>query len=204
MGICALRANCLSAVCVLQRVAVCCSMLQCVAGYLHVARELLVCGMCVTVCCSVLQHVAVCCSTSQCVAVRCSALQYVAGYLHTVRELLVCSMCVALVCCSMLQCVSGHLHVARELLVSGMCIAVCCSVGQCVTSLCSVLQCSALQDTCVLRVNCSSTVFVWCSVFCMLQSVAECCSMLQGTRALRANWFYVECVCAECCGPVHM
>ena len=48
--------------CVLQCVAVCCSVLQCVA----------VCGsvlQCVAVCCSVLQCVAVCCSVLQCVAV---------------------------------------------------------------------------------------------------------------------------------------
>jgi len=38
--------------CVLQRVAVCCSVLQCAA-----------------VCCSVLQYVAICCTVLQCVAV---------------------------------------------------------------------------------------------------------------------------------------
>ena len=43
--------------CVLQCVAVCCSVLQCVA-----------------VCCSVLQYVAVCCSVLQCVAVCCNVL----------------------------------------------------------------------------------------------------------------------------------
>jgi hypothetical protein len=42
----------------LQRVTVCCNVLQCVA-----------------VCCSVLQCVAVCCNVSQCVAVCCSVLQ---------------------------------------------------------------------------------------------------------------------------------
>jgi len=122
-----------------------------------------------------------------------------------VRELLVCSMCVALVCCSMLQCVSGHLHVARELLVSGMCIAVCCSVGQCVTSLCSVLQCSALQDTCVLRVNCSSTVFVWCSVFWY---VAECCRVLQyvarHSRVARELVLCGMCVCRVLRSSAHV
>ena len=44
--------------CVLQCVAVCCSILQCVA-----------------VCCSVLQCVAVCCCELQCVAVCCSACE---------------------------------------------------------------------------------------------------------------------------------
>ena len=46
-------------VCLLQCVAVCCSVLQCVA-----------------VCCSVLQCVAVCCSVLRCVAVCCSVLQH--------------------------------------------------------------------------------------------------------------------------------
>ena len=45
------------AVCVLQRFAVCCSVL-------HYAA----------VCCSVLQHVAACCSVLQCAALCCSAL----------------------------------------------------------------------------------------------------------------------------------
>jgi len=93
-------------VCVLQCVAVCCSVLQCVAvsvGTLitpqnashqtsHV-RCVCVCDVlwcvlqCIAVCCRV-QGVTVCCSVLQCVAVCCSVLQ-----------------CVA-VCCS----VSGHSH----------------------------------------------------------------------------------------------
>ena len=101
-------------------VAVCCSVLQCVAvtwimhtaahcnTLLHVAvtRDSFVSHYpCVAVCCSVLQCVAVCCSVLQCVAVCCSVLQ-----------------CVA-VCCSVLQCV-----------------AVCCCVLQYVAVCCSVLQ----------------------------------------------------------------
>ena len=54
--------------CVLQCVAVCCSVLQCVAVCCSVLQ-------CVAVCCSVLQCVAVCCSVLQCVAVCCSVLQ---------------------------------------------------------------------------------------------------------------------------------
>ena len=46
-------------------VAVCCSVLQCVA----------VCVACVAVCCSVLQCVAVCCCVLQCGAAYCSVLQ---------------------------------------------------------------------------------------------------------------------------------
>jgi len=67
----------------LQYVAVCCSVLQCVAvcrsrrpttciydapGYTYLCREM----QCVAVCCSVLQCVAVCCSVLQCVAVCCT------------------------------------------------------------------------------------------------------------------------------------
>jgi len=59
---------------VLQTVAVCCSVLQCVAleetfamGHAYVTG----------VCCNVLQSVAVCCSVLQCVAVCCSVLQSV-------------------------------------------------------------------------------------------------------------------------------
>ena len=46
-------------------IAVCCSVLQCVASCRSVLQ-------CVVVCCSVLQCVAVCCSVLQCVAVCCS------------------------------------------------------------------------------------------------------------------------------------
>jgi len=57
--------------CVLQCVAVCCSVLQCAAVCCSVLQ-------CVAACCSVLQCVAVCCSMLQCVAECCSVLQYVA------------------------------------------------------------------------------------------------------------------------------
>jgi len=115
---------------VLQRVAVCCSALQCDDEYCHRHRA----ARNVAVCCSVLQRVAVCCSVVvstviaielskpvlQCAAVRCSVLQ-----------------CVA-VCCSVSQCV-----------------AVCYSVSQCVASddehlsllySCPHLQCVAVCD----------------------------------------------------------
>jgi len=54
---------------VLQCVAVCCSVLQCVDchNFHHVFTG--VPDLCVAVCCSVLQCVAVCCSVLQCVAV---------------------------------------------------------------------------------------------------------------------------------------
>jgi len=77
---------------VLQCAAVCCSMLQRVAGGND--KELrLSYGVaqvkCLAVCCSVLQCVAVCCGVLQCVAVYCGVLQRVA------------------VCCSVLQRVAG-------------------------------------------------------------------------------------------------
>ena len=72
-------------------VAVCCSVLQCVAVLQRVAVNVLqtpgslaaairgdaygIVLQCVAVCCSVLQCVAVCCSVLQCVAVCCSVLR---------------------------------------------------------------------------------------------------------------------------------
>jgi len=120
-------------VCVLQRVAACCSVLQCDAA-----------------CCSVFHSVAVryerdvsvssitwcaCCSVMHSVAECCSVLQYridVAGGVHI--HYMVCLRCGVLqrvaVRCSVLQCV-----------------AECCSVLQCVAVWCSVLQwIFALQD----------------------------------------------------------
>ena len=55
--------------CVLQCVAVCCSVVQCGAVCCSVVQ-------CVAVCRSVLQCGAVCCSVVQCVAVCCSVLQH--------------------------------------------------------------------------------------------------------------------------------
>jgi len=88
-------------------VAVCCSMLRCVAVVSLCMRSVAVCCsvlLCVAACCSVLQGMSVCCSgriyrrpTWQCVTVCCIVLQYVA------------------VCCSALLCVAaasfvGALH----------------------------------------------------------------------------------------------
>ena len=118
----------------LQNVAVCCSLLQCVNDIRIVEALQHVATHCIATCCSVLQcvndntlycnvllHVAVrvpllqcvavCCSVLQCVAVCCSMLQYVA------------------VCCSMLQYV-----------------AVCCSVLHCNAMCCYVLQCFYNED----------------------------------------------------------
>jgi len=79
----------------LQRVTVCCNVLQCVAVCCSVLQCVAVCCsvlQCIAVCCSVLQCVAVCCSVLQCVAVCCSVLQCVAMYRSVLQ-------CVA-VCCS--------------------------------------------------------------------------------------------------------
>jgi len=75
--------------CVLQCVAVCCSVLQCVGAQKRaiVWRENMPSFF--GVCCSVLQCVAVCCSVLQCVAVCCSVLKCVAvcwcTCLHSVK-----------------------------------------------------------------------------------------------------------------------
>ena len=89
-------------------VAVCCSVLQCVAVWtraVYSSQDL------------ALQNVAVCRSVLQCVAVPCSVLQCVAECCRVLQSVAECCrvlQCVA-VCCSVLQCV-----------------AVCCSVLQCV------------------------------------------------------------------------
>ena len=57
---------------VLQRVAVYCSVLQCVAVSKYDVNRSLSTQICDVMCCSMLQCVAVCCSVLQCVAVRCS------------------------------------------------------------------------------------------------------------------------------------
>jgi len=74
----------------LKHVAVCCSVLQCVAECFGVLQSDTQCDYrgeeknfwqivsfhgCVAVCCSVMQCVAVCCSALQCVALYCSMLQ---------------------------------------------------------------------------------------------------------------------------------
>ena len=85
----------------LQCVAVCCSVLQCVVLFSSCCSDSIsavIGSVCVTlqsivecssvlhyvvvvaVCCSVLQSIAVCCSVMQCAAVRCSVLQSIAVY----------------------------------------------------------------------------------------------------------------------------
>ena len=114
---------------VVQSVAVCCSLLWCVAVCCNVAvaavdpviRETLV--SCVALCRSVLQCVAVCCSVLQCVPVCCSVLQCV----------VVCCRVLLMWLLRLLQPLSPSFvrpwfHVLQ-------CVAVCCTVLQCVVVL---------------------------------------------------------------------
>jgi len=119
---------------VLQRVAVCCSVLQCVSTSTSVVtayyswlrkgtmNQVSVKPLqCVAVSCSMLQCVAVCCSMLHCAALCCAVLQYAfqvsfrkktqwlpCGKCNTdVRVAVCCSVLQrAAVCCSVLQCVA--------------------------------------------------------------------------------------------------
>ena len=72
--------QCVAVCCsVLQRVVVCCSVLQCVEVCCSVLQR-------VVVCYSLLQCVAVCCSVLQYVTACCSVLQSVAGYTYIHRN----------------------------------------------------------------------------------------------------------------------
>jgi len=97
-----------------QRVAVCCSVLQCVAvrcSVLHTAKDTSPVAarhplQCAAVCCSVLQCVAVCCSVLQCIAVCCRVLHTAKdtspdeGVARAERGECVClSMCLSLCVC---------------------------------------------------------------------------------------------------------
>jgi len=118
---------------VLQRVAACCSVLNCVSVVVactlvgDFAKQILL--QCLAVCCSVLQCVAVCCSVLQRVA-ACfgSSCLHVGWRLYKTDPVAVF--------CSVLQCV-----------------AVCCSVLQCVAVCCSVLQCVSAVVACILVGN---------------------------------------------------
>jgi len=108
---------------------VCCIVLQCVAGCCGVVQCVLqeyyfVLKRCVAVCGSVWQGGAVCCSVVQCVAVCCIVLQ---EYYWRPDK----------VCCSVLQGVEGCCGVVQRVLqeyyfVLKRRVAVCCRVVQCV------------------------------------------------------------------------
>ena len=144
---------CCSACCrVLQCVAVSCSV---VAGHNEDERtsnEAEIRYIYVAVCCSVLQCVAVCCSVLQCVAVCWSVLQYVAvccsaccsvvqrGIQHDIGSVLQCIAVCCSACCSVVQ--RGIQHNIGSVL---QCVAVSYNVSQCVAVCCSVRQCVAVR-----------------------------------------------------------
>jgi len=154
--------------CMLQCVAVWCSVVQCVAVCCSVLQ-------CVAVCCSVLQCVAVCCGVLQCVAVCCSVLQ-----------------CVAL-CCSVLQCVAVCCSVMQHL-----CIHAPLSFGErhfdglgktlqpaahCNTLQHTATHCNTLQHT---ATHCSTVhrTVTHCNT---LQHTATHCNTLQHTATQYLN-----------------
>jgi len=130
---------------VLQCVAVCCSVLQCVAAEAKSSQQSIkLCStcVCVAVCCNVLQWIAVRCSALQCVAVCCSVLQLRQRHKHIPQNsaapvyVLQCiAMRVAVyvaVCCSVLQFVAAAVTSCHKTLQS---LYMCCSMLQ------RVLQC---------------------------------------------------------------
>jgi len=141
---------CTFILCVLQCVAVCCSVLRCVAVCCSVLLR-------VAVCCSVLQRVAVYCSVEQCGAVCCGMLWCVAAYCSVLQR--VASWC------SMLQRAADNLVHIRS-----VCVAVRCSVLQ---RVCSLLQCVASCCSMLQTIN------WYTSISCVLQCLAVCCSVLQ-------------------------
>jgi len=157
---------------VLQCVAVCCSVLQCVADTKAIHQWCLIWNtvmstwLCVAVCHSVLQCVAVCCSVLQIRRPCTSDVSYDIPLWAPGCVL----QCVA-VCCSVLQCVAvccryeDHIPGLYKWRLKGktvswsvlecvgvcwsvlrvlQCVAVCCIVLQCVAVCCSVLQCVAV------------------------------------------------------------
>jgi len=157
-----------------QYVAVCCSMLQCVAvccvhvlGLKRVEERLSSLSVlmlrrceCVAVCCSMLQYVAVCC-------------MYVYGFKEDMGKIIE-SVCAGVV--QMCVCCIYVLH---------LCVAVRCGVLQCVAVCCSVLHCmyelGLRKDYRVYLCWFCAGVYVLhvCVAVCYgaLQCVVLCCSM---------------------------
>ena len=113
---------------VLQFVASCCSVLQCVALWISKENVLVESQRCAAVCCMVLHGVAVCCSFGF-ENVCCSMVQHDA------------------MCCSVLQCVVVWISNTSLLRPRGVLkrAAACCSVLQRVAACCIVLQCIAVE-----------------------------------------------------------
>jgi len=141
---------------VLQCVAACCSVLQCVAAVVvyvvscHLVvwhdtsqldiskRKLYMICQCVAVCCSVLQCVAVCCSVLQYVAVCCSVLQRVAVFFLIESNLLPEEHTATY--CKTLQHTAKHCNtldiLKYQLYIICQCVAAKCSMLQCVAVCC--------------------------------------------------------------------
>ena len=135
----------------------------------------------VAVCCSVLQWVAVCCvlCLDACVTVRYLMIEHKGWIPAPLRLHRVAVSCSELQC-SVLQCVAvcdmGQSHIYVDLTkctgyvstehkgsipvhLRLQCVAVCCSVSQHVTAYCSVLQCVTVRAVCqpLIRGKCSLT-----------------------------------------------
>ena len=163
----------------------------------------------VAVYCSVLQCVAVCCSVLQCVAVRCIALQHVAAcccetcLIHT----LIVPHIIAILIATQLQgdgkqCVAAHCSVLLCVAVCSsalQCVAVCCNVLPYLTMSCSVLPCAALCCSVLqsVAVCCCGTRFLntrWCLHHrdpARRRWRAVCCSVVQRV-AVRCGVFQCD------------
>jgi len=202
---------------VLQCVAVCCSVLQCVAVHevMQHRHHNAYCIECHThwthICCSVLQCVVVCCSVLQCVAVRHIVLQCAAVCCSTVLKVTrveITYVAVCHICCSVLQCVAvcystvlnvTYIHVLLQCQICYMCEChICCSVLQRVWLRGPFKVHKVMRHRhYVLNV---AYVAVCCSV---LQCVAVCCSVLQCTKSCGIDIVMHYCVeCHMCCSVV--
>jgi len=149
-------------------VAVCCSVLQCVAAATHVAwgshRR------------SPFVRCSVCCSVLQCVAVR--VVTHIASGSYRRSPFVRCSVRCS-VCCSMLRFVLLRTLPRYLFILLPSCVAVCFAV--CVAVCCSVPQ--FVSSRMFSSISFYRSHFVCCSV---LQCVAVCCSVLQCV----AVWFH--------------
>ena len=140
----------------LQCVAVCCSILQCVPfgrlhtfGRLHIKKRLCILAPCTQTAASLFSDFL---HTHRGISANFGAS---ARPINHMAVLVCCSVlqCVA-VCCSVLQCVAvSTAYKPHGCLGMLQCVAVCCSVLQCVAVCCSVLQCPSappINDMAVL------------------------------------------------------
>jgi len=170
---------------VLQCVAVCCSVLQCVAEHTpstnYWAQPLYVCR---SVCCSVLQCVAVCCRTHSIDKLLSAALLCVSQYVLQCVAVC-CSVCYNVLqcaagCCRVLQCVAVYCILLQDTLhrqtsaahkcdlydYAAMCVAVCCSVLQCVAEHTPSTNSEAQprKKTCMIMLQCVCSVLQFAAV----------------------------------------